>query len=552
MLAVSIPLLIILVVQYRSLVELERTLPIANKAWMKKYLATVNAQIEDFYRKNTEQSLCIPAGTFDRERLQRRPSDLATHFLNHPPKGAKRIFIGFTGEDLGRDYSMILFYNPDADQKFTRDPSSQHWHAAHSAGGYWLYHSMIKVPPKSSDMIVDERDPGNRIITKPILDQSSMVIGVVGMFVDEDYFKKEVIPHAIGRSLQQFFPYDYNDVIVTLYDESGNLTFATQPVEGKKYEVSEPLQFIFSGWRLKIMMRDRTEEQVAKRVFAINFSLSILMTGLLIGGIVMALRTASREMKLSQMKADFVSNVSHELRTPLASIRVFGEFLRLGRVKDLKKIREYGEYIENESRRLTQLINNILDFSKIESGRKIYKFEKSDIVEIIAEALKSFNVRLSQSSFNITYDIPDYPFPSVVADSESIAQAFLNLLDNAVKYSGTSKEIMIRVGMKDHYVTISVIDHGIGIPLEEQQKIFEKFYRVSTGLVHDVKGSGLGLSLVKHTMEAHQGMVTVESEPGFGSTFTIYLSAGNDLGSAAHIKDTESIDENSISMVMKN
>jgi signal transduction histidine kinase len=243
----------------------------------------------------------------------------------------------------------------------------------------------------------------------------------------------------------------------------------------------------------------------------------------LIGGIVMALRAASRAMKLSQMKADFVSNVSHELRTPLASIRVFGEFLKLGRVRESDKIQEYGEYIETESRRLTQLINNILDFSKIESGQKTYHFEETDVGQVVADTLKTFDVVLDQNGFTVNLERPSHPLPQVVIDPEAIAQAFINLLDNAVKYSGDSDEIEVKLAVHGDFITISVIDHGIGIASEEREKVFEKFYRVGNNLVHDVKGSGLGLSIVKHIVEAHHGKVTVESEIGRGSAFIIHL-----------------------------
>jgi signal transduction histidine kinase len=225
------------------------------------------------------------------------------------------------------------------------------------------------------------------------------------------------------------------------------------------------------------------------------------------------------------MKTDFVSNVSHELRTPLSSIRVFGEFLKLGRVKDEEKICEYGEYIETESSRLTQLINNILDFSKIESGGKTYQFERANIEDLISETLRTFDVQLKQQGFGIIFETPRTPLPHVLVDPDAMAQAFINLLDNAVKYSGDAKQLHVHLGQKGDFLTLSVTDHGIGIPSEEQSKIFEKFYRVSTGLVHDVKGNGLGLSLVAHIVKAHHGRVTVESEPGRGSTFTIHLPA---------------------------
>ncbi|MGH9902940.1 MAG: sensor histidine kinase, partial [Pyrinomonadaceae bacterium] len=229
----------------------------------------------------------------------------------------------------------------------------------------------------------------------------------------------------------------------------------------------------------------------------------------------------------------FVSNVSHELRTPLTSIRVFGEFMKLGRVREQGKIEEYGEYIETESRRLTQLINNILDFSRIESDRKTYQFERANVEELVGATLKTFDVQLRQHGFSVRFDAPARPLPAVLVDTDAISQAFMNLLDNAVKYSGSSKELRVGLEQKDDFVRISVTDYGIGIPREEQGKIFEKFYRVSTGLVHDVKGSGLGLALVQHIVKSHGGRVTVESEPGQGSTFTIHLPAAESVGDRA-------------------
>jgi len=264
-------------------------------------------------------------------------------------------------------------------------------------------------------------------------------------------------------------------------------------------------------------------EQWAGTNLLFNMTLSLVLALVLTAGIVLALRTASHELQVSEMKNDFVSNVSHELRTPLASIRVFGEMLRLGRVADVGKVREYGEYIETEGRRLSALIENILDFSKIESGQKMYRFERVYLDDVLRRVLKTFEVRLLHDSIQIRYEPADEPLPMVAADPDAIGQAFFNLLDNAVKYGGEGKWITASLTVEGKELVIAVSDRGIGIAREDQAKIFDRFHRVGTGLVHDVKGSGLGLALVKHIVNAHQGSLHVESVLGEGSTFRIHL-----------------------------
>ncbi len=526
LIAVIVPLLIILAMQYRSLVELERTMPVARREYMRKYLVMVARDTYEFYRAAADQTLNVPPRAFDQYKPRIVQSDIIVdHFKQSRTDAAKRLFVAATTEAEDRYYAIIYFYDPQSNS-LENDVDSPEWSAAHAACAPWLAHRMTNTAPESPSLTVHEFDPNNRVIVKPIIDEGSkQVVGVAGMVIDEAYFKNTVLPSAIEQSVQKFFPDEYRDVIVTALDGGERLVMASQPFEGQPYEVGGAFPFLFKDWRLGIRMRRMTEDQWARRAFTFNLSLTLLMTLLLVGGIAMALRAASREMKLSQMKSDFVSNVSHELRTPLASIRVFAEFLRLGRVREPEKIREYGEYIETESRRLTQLINNILDFSRIESGRKTYQLERADVKEVILDALKTFEVQLTQQGFNIILEGPARPLPPAIIDTDAISRAFLNLLDNAVKYSGDSREITVRLAKRDEYITIAVTDHGIGISREERDKIFEKFYRVSTGLVHDVKGSGLGLSIVKHIVDAHRGLLTLNSKPGAGSTFTIYLLA---------------------------
>ncbi|MGH9847161.1 MAG: sensor histidine kinase, partial [Blastocatellia bacterium] len=321
--------------------------------------------------------------------------------------------------------------------------------------------------------------------------------------------------------------------ILALYDGTGAMLKPSEQEAKIETEVYQPFFMAFVTLRLSFRLKASTVEQWARRNFIFNLSLWGVMAALVLAGIALMLRTASREMRLTQTKADFVSNVSHELRTPLASIRVLAELLNLGRVSEPGKVREYGGYIESEGRRLTQLINNILDFSRIESGRKAFNFERMDLREVVSETVQAFSLQLKRNGFAIEYDAPPGdPMPAVpvVMDADAISLALTNLLDNAIKYSRETRRIGLRLERENGFATVAVADRGIGIAREEQEKIFDKFYRVSTGLVHDVKGSGLGLSLVRHIVEAHRGKVTVESEPGRGSTFTIHLPVASTSG----------------------
>jgi signal transduction histidine kinase len=513
--AVAVPLGALLAMQYKWLNSLAKTTALAEEAWLENSLEAVSGGVEVFYRTQAERALNPSA-----HLVQRGSADEAAHFFKKKQvEGAKYVFVAMYTER--ENWGRLLAYDPINED--VGPPTDQAIYGAISVAlAPWNELALKKTPLQSHELSVAEMDPDNRVILNPISDEQCRIVGVAGMVVDNQYFEQTVLPAVIKKKLHKFFGDWADDFSVTVRDGKNRLVLGTEFDDGEAEYVTASMPFIFSNWKLALGSR-YSPEQWARSNFMLNISMSIALAVVLIGGIVLALRTASREIKLSQMKSDFVSNVSHELRTPLASIRVFGEFLRLGRVKDRNKGREYGEYIETESTRLTQLINNILDFSKIESGVKTYQLESADIQEVVIEPLRTLEVSLRHRGFRILLEQPRGELPMMELDPDAIGQAVANLVDNAVKYSGNATAVQVRLERSGDDVVISVKDQGIGISKAEQAKIFERFHRVSTGLVHDVKGSGLGLSIVNHIVTAHQGKVSVESEPGQGSTFSIRL-----------------------------
>lgn len=240
--------------------------------------------------------------------------------------------------------------------------------------------------------------------------------------------------------------------------------------------------------------------------------------------IILAQEEKKRSEELSALKSYFISSVSHELRMPLTSIRIFAETLRSRKATSPRRQREYLEIIEGESERLSRLIGNILDFAKIERGVKEYTFNQVRVGEIVRRAVNAMKYQFQKSDGSLKTQIGK-DLPTVTADADALEEAVLNLLSNALKYSTLRKEVKLSVSRRDHRIVIEVSDKGIGIPDSELARIFEGFYRVHDDRSPQIGGAGLGLSLVKHIVEAHHGRITVKSKVGKGSTFTIELPA---------------------------
>ncbi len=297
---------------------------------------------------------------------------------------------------------------------------------------------------------------------------------------------------------------------------------------------------------VKFYLTSRAEMLSAERRRAKLFGALILgaaLTALI--GLLASRRAFIRQWQLNEQKSNFVSSVSHELRAPIASVRLMAENLERGKIAEAGKQNEYFRFIVQECRRLSSLIENVLDFSRIEQGRKQYEFEPTNLVALVGTTVKLMEPYAAEKGVKLELETSNIQHPTsnieMNVDGRAIQQALVNLIDNAVKHSPKGETVTVgieivaavcdrrfdgentRRSQTAATIALSVADHGPGIPPAEQEKIFERFYRLGSELRRETQGVGIGLSVVKHIVEAHGGRMRVQSEPGKGSRFTIEL-----------------------------
>jgi len=369
----------------------------------------------------------------------------------------------------------------------------------------------------ASDMPYSEVEEGEDSL--PLTAPGGERIGVLRFRYACQFAHRNLIRHFFDKDFEN----PNHSWVIRVSENDGAIVYENAPTADGRFEVKRLMTApSFRGLKLEMRYKDRSIEEDVRRWAMGKMALIGFIDVILGAGLFLVYSNVRRELHLSRLKSDFVANVSHELKTPLALIRLFAETLELGRVPTEEKAKQYYRVINKESQRLTQLINNILDFSRIEAGRREYRFAPTDVARVVSEVVDAYRFQIEQQGFALEVDVPE-GLPEVQMDKEAVGQALINLVNNAIKYSQAEKQIRIAVREDGGRVLLSVADRGIGIAKTEQKKIFEKFYRAENSLVHDTKGSGLGLALVRHILDAHGGSVDVESAPGKGSTFTLAL-----------------------------
>lgn len=375
----------------------------------------------------------------------------------------------------------------------------------------------------------------NRVPVLFVMDHGGENYHLGIMVIDLPDFLKSILGPKMQAIAQEKF------ILSAFHANTDSLVYSTETVNPEaaagfvmgdrelKEEGQQKDFWLLPGYYLEISLKGATiDDLVNDRVKTSRFILFFLIV-ILTGAIWFLYRNIRREVILAQAKSEFVSNVSHEIRTPLSMISMYTETLEMNRVPEDKK-KEYYSIIVKETARLSGIVNRILNFSQIEANKKAYQIKPIELNGLCKEVLESYHFHLRDKGFECVF-VKQNDEQMIVGDRASISEAIINLLDNAIKYSHDKKTITLKTGSEKNFSFIEVRDEGIGIPKNYQHEIFDPFYRAPTGDVHNTKGSGLGLTLVKKTVEAHRGKIKVDSAPGKGSTFRLYFPSKNVVAS---------------------
>ena len=338
--------------------------------------------------------------------------------------------------------------------------------------------------------------------------------GFLGLTVKTDYFLR----HVLAGWMSSIRLNDRADLVLS--DLDGNVVLGNPDHPAELRTVTEFFAGNFPPWKMEFYRTKAVDLEMRSLKSNFYFWTVLTLVVILTFGTVLIIRTIAQELDILRLKSDFVSSVSHEFKTPLTSMKALLERLQDDKVHDRDRMKQYFSLLSQNADRLIRLVKNLLDFSKIEEGKKEYDLRPTDIAELVTQEVRDFEKQEFHSGVEIRAAIPE-GIPLLMADREALSQAIHNLLDNAVKFSPERKGIEVSVRKEEGSIIIEVADQGIGIPPDELERIFDKFYQGQNAVRQIAKGTGLGLTLVKYTVEAHGGRVLVRSRVGEGTTFSL-------------------------------
>lgn len=358
--------------------------------------------------------------------------------------------------------------------------------------------------------------PAQEGITVMVYDQDSVLYNALFIF-EPTYWAEQLL----GDKMQEIATDEFRLAVLQSSKElkTPRIIYSTTPFNTEKKYAQKDL-WILPNMQLVIQPNGVSYSELIRKRSKNNLYILFFSVLTLIIGTFIMIRNIRSALKIAQLKSDFVSNVSHEIRTPLSLIKMYAETLMLGRLPTEEKKQQYYEVIHHQSGRLTYLVNNILDFSRIEANQKTYSKVDMDMNQLTQQLYDNYAPTFKKQGINCTLTLSSVPI-LVSVDTQAFHVALSNLVENAIKFSDKEKTIHISTTIENGFGCCSVSDQGIGIPKKLQNKIFDKFYRAESALTQKTKGAGLGLSLVKHIMDAHEGKLTVSSEVDKGSIFTL-------------------------------
>jgi len=373
-----------------------------------------------------------------------------------------------------------------------------------------------KIQPASNLKIIDGLKPNQSGITVMLYDKDSVAYNAL-FILEPNYWVEQIL----GSKMQEIAQDEFRVAVLqgSKKLKTQHIVYSTAPFDMDKDYFQKEL-WILENTNLAIQAKGVSYSQLIRKrsknnLYILFFSILTLFIGAFI-----IIRNIKNTYKIAHLKSDFVSNVSHEIRTPLSLIRMYAETLMEDRLPSDEKKQHYYEVIHHESVRLAYLVNNILDFSKIEANKKSYKLVAADLNILVKQLYTNYAFSFTEKNVQCELDLSPQPI-HIKVDTQAFDEALSNLLENAIRYSAGTKMITIKTEIKNGYGCCSVTDSGIGIQKNKLSKIFDKFYRVEDALTQKTKGTGLGLNIVKHIMDAHKGLISVTSKPTIGSTFTL-------------------------------